>query len=355
MRVAVVGAGVVGMSTTASLLCAGVEAVCFEASAVVMGERSAGSSRIFRLAHADPDLVALAAVARAGFDRWTALAGTPMVDPAGCVVSDGDAAVRAAAMAAAGAEHRLLDTARDATPDTLRLPAAVPLAGPVLVDPGGGVVDVDAVRAFLGGCVGRAVVHERVEAVEGADRVTVRTAGGRQRFDAVVLAAGAGTSALAAGAGIDVPAALEHHVRFTFPLADPPTGAGRPAWIDSPPDALRTYQHRTGPGRWSVGATLGPDAVGWERGRDAAAAASQAAVLAHVRERLTVQPQVVESLYCTHAPDTGDGIGFGRGGPVLAVWGENLMKFAPVLGEVLAGAAMDRSTPRVPALAAALG
>ena len=32
---------------------------------------------------------------------------------------------------------------------------------------------------------------------------------------------------------------------------------------------------------------------------------------------------------------------------MLAVWGENLMKFAPVLGESLAAAAVDGSTPSV--------
>ena len=38
-----------------------------------MTERSAGSSRIFRLAHGDPELVALGADrARPGFERWQA-------------------------------------------------------------------------------------------------------------------------------------------------------------------------------------------------------------------------------------------------------------------------------------------
>jgi hypothetical protein len=36
---------------------------------------------------------------------------------------------------------------------------------------------------------------------------------------------------------------------------------------------------------------------------------------------------------------------------VLAVWGENLMKFVPVLGDALAAAAVDGSTPSVRALA----
>ena len=72
MRVAVVGAGVVGLSTTAALLERGADVVCFERAGGPMTERSAGSSRIFRLAHGDPELVALARTARAGFERWQA-------------------------------------------------------------------------------------------------------------------------------------------------------------------------------------------------------------------------------------------------------------------------------------------
>ena len=339
---AVVGAGVVGLSTAACLLRDGVEVVCFERSAVVMGERSAGSSRIFRLAHVDADLVRLAAAARAGFARW----GAAVVDPVGCVVSGGDAAARAAAMTAVGVPHELRDTAST----DWGLPVVGPLAGPVLVDPSGGVVDVDALRALLVGIAGRALAHERVDGLDGA---AVRAGGETHRFDAVVLAAGADTATLAAEMGVDLPSALEHHARFTFPLADRPD-TRRPAWIDSPPVGLRTYQHRSGAGRWSVGGTVDAASVAWEVGREAATSASRQVVLEYVRDRLAVAPRVVETLYCTHAPATGDGITFARSGPVVTVWGENLMKFAPVLGEALAAAAVDGSTPSVRALSAAL-
>ena len=329
-----VGGGVVGLATAASLVRRGVEVVCFERS-TVMGERSAGSSRIFRLAHVDADLVRLAHRARAGFARW----GAGIVDPVGCVVSGGDAAQRASAMAAVGVAHELRDTA-----DGLGLPVSGPVAAPVLLDPAGGVVDVDAVRTRLIGLAGHAVVHAEVERVDGA---AVRVGGATLAFDAVVLAAGAGTAALAAGVGIDLPSALQHHARFTFPL----DGGPRPAWIDAPAAGLRTYQHRSGPGRWSVGGTVDAAAVAWAVGPEEATRASRAAVLRFARERLTVVPEVVETLYCTHAPDTGDGITFARGGAVLAVWGENLMKFVPVLGDALAAAAVDGSTPSVRELA----
>jgi len=188
------------------------------------------------------------------------------------------------------------------------------------------------------------VVTAATSAAGGAD---VRVGGVPRRFDAVVLAAGAGTAALAADVGVDLPSALQHHARFTFALPDRP----RPAWIDAPPTGLRTYQHRSGPGRWSVGGTVDAAAVAWEVGPQEATRASREAVLRFARERLTVVPEVVETLYCTHAPDTGDGITFARSGAVLAVWGENLMKFAPVLGDALAAAAVDGSTPSVRELA----
>ena len=132
-----------------------------------------------------------------------------MVDPVGCVVSGGDAAERAAAMTAAGAACEL----REAASTDLRLPVVGPVAGPVLVDPSGGVVDVDAVRALLVGIAGHTVVHEQVD---GLDGTAVRAGGATHRFDAVVLAAGADTAALAAQVGVDLPSTLEHHARFTF-------------------------------------------------------------------------------------------------------------------------------------------
>jgi sarcosine oxidase len=344
VKVAVVGAGVVGLSTTAALLAAGVDVVCFERSAALMGERSAGSSRIFRLAHVDPDLVVLARQARDGFATWAAQGGAAMLDPCGCVVSGGDAADRADAMDAVDASYALVEPGSE----RLRVPARI-AATPVLLDPAGGVVDVDAVRRFLAARAGRVVVPEPVDALEVDDRgATVRTPTDTRRVDAVVLAAGSGTSALAAQVGITTRTALVHHARFTFPIEDAPWQS----WIDTPAEGLATYQHRSGPGRWAVGGSVDPALVAWDVGRDAAVASSREIVLAYARERLRVEPRVVETVYCTHVPNVGDGIGFFRSGPVLAVDGENLMKFAPVLGDTLAAAAVSGATPVVRELAA---
>jgi sarcosine oxidase len=327
MRVAVVGAGVVGLSASAALLERGAEVVCYERADEPMAERSAGSSRIFRLAHREPDLVARAADARAGFDRWAERAGRPMIVPSGCVISGADVQEWAAAMEAAGAPVE-----RPTAPDRLMLPTRrVP--ADALLDPSGGVVDVDAVREYLTGLTKHVLRHEPVDAVEADGHVWTRS--GPARFDAVLLAAGAGTPALAARVGIAVPGELEHHARFTFPVD--PAVAWR-SWIDLPAAGLGTYQHASGPGRWAVGGHLDPAVTAWEVGRDAATAASRDAVLEYAREHLAVEPRIIETIYCTPTPGLGDGFHVQHAGRVVAVHGENLFKFAPVLGAAIAAA-----------------
>lgn len=326
-RIAVVGAGVVGLSATAALQERGADVVCFERAGAPMQERSVGSSRIFRLAHREPELVRLAADARAGFDRWAEQAGRPMLVPSGCVISGADVQAWAAAMEAAGAPFERPDT-----PERLLLPVRRAPAE-ALLDPSGGVVDVDAVRAHLTALTRRAVRLEPVEAVDASGGVWTRS--GHARFDAVLLAAGAGTPPLAEQVGITVPDELEHHLRFTFPV-DP--GAGWRSWIDLPAAGLGTYQHASGPGRWAVGAHLDAALTTWGFGRDAATSAARAAVLQYAREHLAVEPRVVETVYCTPTPGLGDGFHVQRGERVLAVHGENLFKFAPVLGTALATA-----------------
>ncbi|MGH3869669.1 MAG: FAD-dependent oxidoreductase [Pseudonocardiaceae bacterium] len=340
MRVAVVGAGVVGLSTTARLLERGVDAVCYERSGVVMSERSAGSSRIFRLAHPTPELVRLAQSARVGFREWEKTTGTPMVSTSGCVISGDNAPRWAAAMKEAAAPHELVDGASE----RLRLPAREP-PSEALLDPSGGVIDVDAVRAHLGALTLGAVVHEPVYALE-ADSIgaSVWSPTGKARFDVVVVAAGAGTSPLATQVGIYTPTALTHHVRFSFPLDRSEVWQ---CWIDTPTAGLGTYQHQSGPGVWSVGGHLDLAATAWEVGRDAATTASRETVLRYVREHLEIEPRIVDSLYCATTPDLGDGFEVRRNGPILAIYGENLFKFAPLLGDVLATACANGSTPSV--------
>lgn len=81
--------------------------------------------------------------------------------PSGCVISGVDVGDRAVAMDAAGAPYEIVD----APSPRVRLPA-VAAPSPVLVDPAGGVVDVDAIRALLVTQTRHVVVHEPVYALD---------------------------------------------------------------------------------------------------------------------------------------------------------------------------------------------
>ncbi len=137
-----IGGGVVGMATLAASVGAGHATICYEPGPV-MGERSAGSTRIFRVAHSDSQLVRAARTARDAFERWSGLAGPPMLVNRGCVITGTDVADRAAAMAAAGADYELID----AGSDQLRIPV-VDAPAVTLLDVGGGVVNVNTATAL---------------------------------------------------------------------------------------------------------------------------------------------------------------------------------------------------------------
>jgi sarcosine oxidase len=261
-----------------------------------------------------------------------------MIRPVGCVVSGPKAALWAAAMEQAGLPGELVE----GTSGRLRLPART-MPSEALIDDAGGVIDVDEVRAHLTALAGGSVVHEPVYALEeAASGAVVWTPSGRAGFDVVLVAAGAGTSPLAAQVGVYTPTALAHAVRFGFPA---PPSADWPCWIDTPAEGLGTYQHRTGRGMWSIGAHLDPVDTAWEVGPEQACAAHEEAVLRYVRDQLVVEPRVVERLYCVSSPNSDDGFTVRRSGSVLAVYGDNLFKFAPILGEALAAACCDGSTP----------
>ena len=349
MKVAVVGAGVIGLATTAALLAAGADVTCFEAAAP-MSQRSAGSSRIFRLAHTEPALVALAGQSKEMFRQWSRALGRELIRDVGVVVAGDHVPRMAAAMAAAGATHQVRETADR----SLALPAKS-IGGSLLLDPAGGVLDAVAVGEYLRARTRAATVLDMVYRIEEmASGARVWSSAGSREFGTVVVAAGTGTCQLVAQVGLYTPSALLHHVRLTFPLRD--VSRRPPALIDSSQmwrPGFTTYQHLTRPGRWAVGAHFDPAQMAWELGRDRVVEQSRRLTVEYVRDDLDgVEDRPVDELYCAGTPGLTDGYRVVRTASVIALYGVNLFKLAPVIGQVLAGAVLDGSLPE-PALAGA--
>ncbi|AOW92767.1 hypothetical protein BFN03_08950 [Rhodococcus sp. WMMA185] len=304
-----------------------------------MSERSLGSSRIFRLAHQDPELVAIASKSRALFAQWE-MRGGPIVSDCGTVISDEELEPWVSSMAAAGAKYEI---ASSSSTNTLRLPTRK-LPSHALLDLSGGVIDVDRVKSLLTGATAAATHLEQVRALEQLARgVRIWTESGHADFDTAVITAGAGTPELAAQVGMHTPSEMEHALRLTFRLR---AGVENPqCWIDKPFDGVSTYQHENTRGQWAVGAHMPIDDVAWEVGRDHAEKASARVVRNYVASTLDdVDPTEIGRVYCTH-PNLGDGFHFLREGGIVAFYGDNLFKMAPFVGKTLAEAIVDGSTP----------
>jgi sarcosine oxidase len=340
--VAVVGAGIVGLATAYALRDRGASVRIFERGVPGNGQ-SGGDARLFRHAHDDPRLVALAIESRALYREWEERLGAALVSDGGAVLLGPPAERRLPALEAAGVR------AAAAGPEEVaaRLPLLAPYDGPALVDADGGSIRAGATVAALASAVGDALVAEEVLAIwpTGRGTVEVRTGGGRSEHGAAVVCAGRETPRLARALGITIPVDLALHGRVTFAvrsardgaacLQDGSTAFGEPGVYGAPsPTGMR----------YSIGVA---GAVAAEPDGSLFDAAS----LGHVTERagayvrralpgLNPEPVAYRHCWVTALPWHDDGIGVWAEERVHLVAGNNLFKHAPAVGLALADAAL---------------
>ena len=151
--VAVVGAGIVGLSAAYSLLERGVGVTVYERGVPGNGQ-SGGESRIFRHAHDDPRLVAMAQRSRAIWREWADRLGVELVSGDGVVALGPSAESRLRVMEqVGGVPARSIDAAELAE----RLPLlAGGYPGPAVLDEAGGSIRTGTAVEVLAGQVGTA-------------------------------------------------------------------------------------------------------------------------------------------------------------------------------------------------------
>jgi len=319
--VLVVGAGVVGLAAAFELSRAGHRVKVL--SADLPGARqSAGLSRIFRLSHPDAMLTDAAARSREMWEEWEGLAGAPLLDRVGLLLT-GDMSDRDVHLQRYGGLRHVSGN---------RHPLAVARQAWWWESTGAAIHAEDTVRFLQAG-----LELELGEAV-GVDRGGATLAGGgRIDADRVVVCAGPGTYRLL---GLTEPERMRS-VRFSFAVKEP-LEFPAPCWINRDQELCEPfYAVMDGPDHYSVGLS------------DAASAATPEAEHvrdAHRRIRAIVvkafpglQPIAERLIACEFSarPDAVPG-GLAHDGwdlrehhGVLGVTGPSLFKFAPLLGHLV--------------------
>ena len=310
MVIIIVGAGICGLAAAYELSRRAEPTVVFERGEP-FGEQSAGLARIFRIAHQRPALCRLATQARAGWQRWESELDAGRLLGSEGFVAAAPPADTVAAMTAAGAEFSWLD--RRGIETRIPFVAAPWEAG--IFDPLGGSLRI---RRALTALAARVDIR-RGRVVSLGDDGSVRLADGAVlRGDQVLVCVGAQTPELLGPLEV----AFAPHTRFTYQGADA-TGAA----CLSAPEGYGLPLGSTG--RWAFGQEL-PD---------------PASVRALFPSLSPVGQVDCVSVRAPWLDAGGDGWMALRRGRVVAFVGSNLMKFGPLLGELLAQAALSDGIP----------
>ncbi len=325
MRVAVVGAGVMGAATAWALATRGAEVTLHEQFELDHDRGSShGRSRIVRLAYPDAAWVRFAEEARAGWTEIEQETGRTLLELHGLVeLASRPELTSAAALLAQRVEHRVLD------PEQARaLGVMVPPGWSAMHEPGGGIIRADLARAAL-----LDAARARGVRIEAGSRVSAPE---RLAADVVVVTAGAWVRRLVP----DVPVHVTRETVVYFRREGPPTpsivelnerAAGHAMY------ALHDPVHGLKAGAHHAGAETDPDTLG---GPDAAIVARAAA---WVRERLPdVDPEPVAAETCLYTTTADESFVLERRGRLVvgSACSGHGFKFAPAVGRRLADLAL---------------
>ena len=345
LDLAVVGGGIVGLATAVAAQDRGLEVRCFEAARPGAGQ-SAGRTRIFRHRHERPELVELAVHARREWERWETRAGHRLIGDEGALVAGPDLEDHARRFDAAGVES----TEVDPSAQRRALPILASLGETALLDRKGGAIRIrDAIDALVG-WLGERLVLAEVLSLERTDGgLEVHTAEGIWRARRAVLCAGSATDRLARPLDLELPVSHGCVLRATFGVREELAGERLACLLDRRDTAASGVYASQCEGRPCYTVGLHSSEVDLP---DGTAPIPPAESLAPAVERTSryvaenlpgLYPEPVELRLCrtTKLPWGDDASAAWQQGLVTVFAGNNVFKFAPLIGPLLVGSAVS--------------
>jgi sarcosine oxidase len=334
-EVALVGAGIVGLSAAYAFRRRGVDCRLFEVGAPGSGQ-SAGRTRVFRHGHDDERLVRLAVRARGEWERLEEELGARLLGRQGVLICGPHIDERAAAFEAAGVPARFVG--RDEQVGAL--PVIEPPEDRAVLDELGGYIDVRATIDGLAATLGGQLVAARVFSVTpDGDGAALHTSEGLWSAERAIVCPGAGLNALAGDLGLDIPLTIDLHTRAAFTVRDPGV-------------QLACLQDRSNVHGETVYAAPMPDGREYAIGLGGELEPPVDEALARLRryvERgmpgLEPEPASVRLCQTSVLPWGADAFGVWDTGRVAVLAGANLFKFGPLLGELIAEGAVEELSP----------
>ena len=348
--IGVVGAGIVGLATAHALIEKGADVTCFEQSAPGSGQ-SGGLTRVFRHTHATEAQVRFAKRARDEWRRWEQRFGQTLIGSEGVVVTGEQVPVVAAMFDAIGLPHR---TGDDSLSEILPIARSDRL--PYLLDEEAGAIRAARSITCLQEVLGQRLVRGTAFGLAFDGGAILETDVGEWKGDHVVVCAGAQTVSLADGCDLQIPDHRELHPQAYFRIRPEFATSVLPCLLERSGHYARTvYASPVGrTGMYSVGLSSGVTALPMDRGGltvpdESGLQAIRSEIVRYVEAALPgldPAPEVHRTcIVTTLDDDDDDAFAAWQRGPATFFAGHNVFKLAPLIGQLLAEAALGEAMP----------
>lgn len=351
-EVVVVGAGIIGMSTALALIDRGVDVICVEQGLPGSGQ-SKGVVRNFRHYHSSIEMIKLAGLARHGWKLWEVRFNRPLLKEVGLITLS------------KRSQHIAEMLRQCMVPVTLNqtggliggLPTHRLWDTPMVVDEAAGPISAGAAIDMLYGALTNWIMNASVLAVQSYEsHVEIATTEGIIRTNRVIVCAGTQTDRIALSAGIKINITRALHARPCYLIDDPFRDSELSAFVDeSNLFGPSVYGAPAPDGRhYVVGlAGVGDDTPMQVRSSEYsvdlnAVDSDILRVNNYVQAAFTgVDHHPISTRLCTTTAlsgEDGDAIACYKRDRLSFLVGNNLFKFAPLLGPELADAAIGHGS-----------